>query len=171
MQPTRTVPPRGRQPTQPHTLQDPGPAKHRRRRPQPRASLPRRWRPDPPAGPPGHDRPPPAARPQPTDRGHALHPPRCFRSRSRRPQARPHHSPTRVHHLLLILSLMHLLHLILRPPPPRRPHPQGHGKSQSRGRTHRPPDPHTGDSVTPVTHREDPRPDIGALTPPDRGPP
>ena len=53
-------------------LQDPGPAKLRRRRPQPRASLPRRCRPDRPAGPPGHDRAPPAAR-QPTARGHALH--------------------------------------------------------------------------------------------------
>ena len=161
MQPTRTVPPRGRQPTQPHTLQDPGPAKPGRRRPQPRASPPRRCRPD----------RPPAARPHPTARGHALHPPRCGRSRSRRSQARPHHSPTRVHHLLLILSLIHLFQLILRPPPPCRPHPQGHGKSQSRVHTHRPPDPHAGDSGTQATHREDPPPDIGALTPPDRGPP
>ena len=66
-------------------------------------SRPRRCRPDRPAGPTGHDRAPPAARSQPTARGHALHPPGRGRSRSRRPQARPHHSPTRVHHLLLIL--------------------------------------------------------------------
>ena len=60
------VPPRGHQPTQPHTLRDPGPAKLRRRRPQPRASLPNRSRPDRLAGPPGHCRVPPATHPQPT---------------------------------------------------------------------------------------------------------
>ena len=53
-------------------------------------------------------------------------------------------------------------------PPPSSSKPQQMPKPRPHARTRRPRTGHTG---TPAMHQEDPRPDIGALTPPDRGPP
>ena len=111
---------------------------------------------------------PPAGHPSPPPTHDNPHPPT---------RNRTHHSATGIpqnHQFHLGLILIDVLRLILRPPTPRRPHPQGHGQSQSCGRTQGnrgPPDPQTGDLDTPALHRQAPPPGAGALTPPNRGPP
>ena len=178
-QPTRTVPPRRRRHARPPTLQKQASWTWKAETAAP-CSPTHRCRPDQPIQPPGRSQGPPATRPQPAARGDALSPPRSSRSGGcRGPQSCPraHGGTTCIpqnHHFLLVLILFDVLDLLLRLPPPHRPHPQGHDERQSCSRTtgcRRPPDPHRGNPSSPAASREPPLPSIGPLTPPRQGPP